>query len=165
MAIVDDLQMAVQAERDGRTGRRDALLTLAAAGAPADADWLAICRSRLLRSRPDHIFAAYSTISTALAAPEVSRAVIRLRASYPEAKVRWLALREAARRGPWTGRSPGVLPFLNDLLGRERPARRTPEAIRGLGNDEDGRYYLRVLMSVAFLLESLRTERREDLAA
>lgn len=173
MSVEDDLRLAWQADLDGRVGRRDALLTLAAAGALPETPWLARCRDRLVRSRPDHLFSRFPTVSAALADPRVVGALAKIRAIYPPGKVRHLVFRDAVRRGPWTGRRPSMAVILADLfptlpprrvLGRaalhsarhdvpESPPTPAPSPLPARAAAGSAlRFYLEVLMAVAVLM-------------
>ncbi len=107
MSAEEDLRLAWQADRDGKLGRRDALMTLAAAGAPANARWVARCRARLIENRPDHLFAHFASVPEALRHPTVARAIAKLRALYPPGKVANLVRRDEVTRSPWMGRRVG----------------------------------------------------------
>ena len=124
MAVEDLLRLAWQADRDGRVNRRDSLLTLAAAEAAPDVPWLAACRQRLIRSRPEHPFAAFPTVAAALADPRIIRTLARLRDAYPTGRVRHLLGRDAVHRGAFTGREPTRAVVLDDHF--PTPARRAP---------------------------------------
>lgn len=106
LALEALLRLAWQADRDGRVNRRDALLTLAAAEAPADAPWRECCRLRLARSRPDHPFATFPSLTAALADSRVTRGLRKLRDSYLPGRLRSLLALDAIRRGPFTGNEP-----------------------------------------------------------
>lgn len=121
MSMEDDLRLAWQANRVGKHGRRDALLTLAAVQAPADTPWLPTCRARLIETHPDHIFARFTTLSEALEHPRVDYALEKLRALYHPGKVANLVRRDEVRRGPWTGQRPPLSRILNDLFDRRSP--------------------------------------------
>ncbi|MBX6316062.1 MAG: hypothetical protein IRY99_24590, partial [Isosphaeraceae bacterium] len=124
----DDLRLAWQAARDGHKGRRDILLTLAAAaGGTACAPWARRARDWLVAARPDHPFARTPTLEQARGDPRVVALLIRLRKIYPPPRVRWLLLRSAASRGPYTGRSIALSAILDDLFGAPppRPRRRS----------------------------------------
>ncbi len=180
MSVEDDLRLAWQDQRDGRAVRRDALLTLAAAEAAAahsrsttttaDLAWVARCRKRLVAARPDHLFAPFPTVSQAIRHPRVAAALGRLRASLPPSKVRWLGLRDAARRGPWTGRAPSLSLLLDDLLGRSTPHSQGVGAAPGPSSPVSLEsaagslpiFYLRVLMAIAVLMEMLQPSADEE---
>src|SRR5690348_7864251 len=94
MSAFDDLRLAWLAEREGRHGRRDALLTLAVASAgPAEAGWAEPIRLRLIAARPDHPFSAFATREAALADPAVAGGLRQLRMLYPPGRVRRLLAR------------------------------------------------------------------------
>src|SRR5437868_14684628 len=104
MAIDDFMRLAWQADRDGRPGVRDVLLTLAVAKTgPEDAVVADRCRRKLIARRPDHFFAPFRTLGRALADSRVARALKQLQSIYPPARVEWLLLQGDARRGPYTG--------------------------------------------------------------
>lgn len=183
MAVEDLLRLAWQADRDGRAGRRDALLTLAAAEAPPDAPWLVRCRRRIVRGRPDHPFAAFTTVADAMAEPRIRGGIARLREQYPPGRVVALLRRDAVRRGPWTGREPSLSVVLSDLfpatearpslgrvagiaprgvaaqaaskLDRSRDNRPAPAAASG---GSTARFYLEVLTGIALLLSQVLDE-------
>ena len=162
-AATDDLRMAWQAHREGRAGRRDALLTLAIAGAPPDAPWADRLRRRLV----DHPFALYTDTAHALADPRFATLVARLRAHYPTARVRRLLDRSAAARGPYTGRRPLLGAIVDDLLAGT-PRRRRPPADAPLalppGVDPRLSTYQSVLISIAAVM-ALADAARADLGA
>lgn len=169
MSAEDDLRLAWQADRDGRPGRRDALLTLAVAQVPAHTPWVARCRDRLVENRPDHIFARFSSVPEALGHPKVRQALKKLRALYPPAKVANLVRRDEVRRGPWTGRRPALAVVINDLFARRRgriepgePTRVQPKrprpAVLGSEARARARFALSVLWTVAILMEVVARE-------
>lgn len=117
------LRLAWDAERDGRPGRRDVLLTLALASAgPEDAWWAARCRDRLVASHPDHIIAPYATLAEALEDPRVASAIRGLRQAFPPCRIESLILRSDARRGPYLGPTSSVRLIIGDLFGPVLPA-------------------------------------------
>jgi hypothetical protein len=175
MSVADDLRLAWHADRDGRTGRRDALLTLALAASPPGADWAERLRCRLVADRPEHPFARFSSLAKALADPRVSRALGRLRASYPPAKVCHLLLRAEAARGLHSGRTTSLPRQLDDLFAAVTPTRNSrqrplgtaatpsntaPSRPRSAANplhvppasDSLTAFYLTILLAVASLL-------------
>ena len=139
MAAEQDLRLAWWAQRVGRSGTRDVLLTLAAAASVPDDAWASRCRLRLIATRPDHWFAPYPTLSLALDDSGVVAAMSRLRASFPPARVDNLLLRYEALAGPHLGRLVPMSVVLDDLIGpgilvatgrrkRRQPARVPSEA-------------------------------------
>lgn len=173
MSVEDDLRLAWQADRDGRAGRRDALLTLAAAGAQPDAPWLAPCRARLIRSRPNHLFSRFESVAEARAHPKVAYALEKLRALYPAGKVANLVKRDEVCRGLSNGRRVPMSIILDDLLGSVRRRRRVsrlgqtrslaprPPKVPALAETHARvRFSLSVLWTLAILLEMVRRESR-----
>ncbi len=163
MAAEDVLRLAWQADRDGRPGMRDALLTLAVAESGPDGAVAAErCRRKLVAGRPDHWFAPFPTLGQALANARVARALDRLRATFPEARVRRLLMRGDVRRGPYRGR-PSLSLILDDLLGPGPGAVQEPP----LPDDhaELFRFYLNVLLAIAFLLASVVSPSAKDTKA
>ncbi len=158
MAVENLLRLAWQADRDGRAGRRDTLLSLAVSEAPAQAPWLAACRRRLIRSRPEHPFGAFPTVAAALADPRVSRTLAKLRDAYPPGRVRHLLGRDAVRCGAFPGREPSLAVLLSDLFPtptRSAPHRPTARAVPAPTSAPTGspvRYYYEVLIAAALLL-------------
>lgn len=164
MALEALLRLAWQADRDGRANRRDALLTLAVAEAPADAPWLGRCRRRLVQSRPDHPFAAFPNVAAALADPRVERALKKLRAAYFPGRARSLLALDAIRRGPFTGREPSLAVLLADLFPtREshapvRPSARSVASLATVPSGSPLRFYFEVLLAAALLLRMVLAE-------
>src|SRR5262245_61913475 len=125
MSAEDHLRLAWQVAREGRPESRDALLTLAVAeAAAAGLPWAGRVRDRLVADRPHHPFAAGPTLDRALADPRVAAALARPRRTFPPARVRWLAERADAGRGPYTGRAASIEAILDDLLAPPPPPRR-----------------------------------------
>jgi len=125
MSAENDLRLAWVAYNDGLPARRDALLTLAVASAGiAAGDWVDRVRAFLVRSRPDHLFAGPERLETILSDPRVVGSIMRLRQSYPPARVRWLVQRDAAARGPFHKRPIAVGHLVDDLVSPPQKARR-----------------------------------------
>ncbi len=128
MSSENDLRLAWVAHNDGLPARRDALLTLAVASAGIGGGaWVGRVRAFLVASRPDHLFAGSAPLEKILADPRVVASVLRLRQSYPSARVRWLVQRDAVGRGPFRGRRTSVERVVADLLtppGSARPRSR-----------------------------------------
>jgi hypothetical protein len=174
MPAEDDLRLAWQADGEGRHGRRDVLLTLAAvSGALEGATWARAVRDRLVAHRPDHPFAGYPTLEEALDDPGVVAALARLRGTFPPARVRRLLDRADAVRGPYTGRRPATRSILDDLLGASTPteAGRVPAAVGLADLPPSGSgfeipttadpllvFYLSVLLAIATLLACVLRE-------
>jgi hypothetical protein len=135
MATGDLLRLAWEAEHDGRTRLRDAMLTLAVAESEPGDPWVERCRTRLVSERPDHYLGRFPTVSQALAHPQVIEARERLRVKYPPARVQSLLLRACARRGPYLGRVESLEAMIEDLAGPSAEAenirRDAPQASRG----------------------------------
>jgi hypothetical protein len=135
MATGDLLRLAWEAEHDGRTRLRDALLTLAVAESKPGDSWAERCRTRLVSERPDHYLGRFATISQALGHPQVVEALERLRIKYPPARVQSLLLRACARRGPYLGRVESLDAMIEDLAGpsaaAENVRRDAPQPSRG----------------------------------
>lgn len=126
MAAEDDLRLAWLAHREGRTGRRDALLTLAAAAAePQGAAWVGSVRDHLVAARPGHLYAGFYHLDEALADRRVIAALAQLRLTFPPARVKGLLWRADAARGPYTGRAIPLAIALDDLLAASRTTSRT----------------------------------------
>jgi hypothetical protein len=118
MAAENLLRLAWQAERDGRPGLRDRLVTLAiVASGPDDAAWADRCRRRLIARRPDHWLAAFPISGRDQSHPRVAEALGLLRTTYPPGRVRRLLFRAEVRRGPFTGRRVAFSRILTDLTG------------------------------------------------
>jgi hypothetical protein len=117
MIAGDLLRLAWEAEHDGRSKLRDALLTMAVTESSPGDDWAERCRTRLLQDRPDHFLGQFPTIAGALSDPRVLDARERLRAKYPPARVDSLLLRASARRGPYLGRVESLEAMIEDLVG------------------------------------------------
>jgi hypothetical protein len=117
-AVVEDLlRLAWQANADGRPGMRDALLTLVVAeSGPDEAVMAERCRRLLIAHRPDHCFAASTTLGQALSRPRAAGALTTLRRMYPPVRVRHLLLRGAAARGPFALHELPLSRVLEDLL-------------------------------------------------
>ena len=132
MSAEDDLRLAWIAHRDGREGRRDALLTLAAAAAveesPEEA-WPTRVRDFLVGRRRDHLFATFVELDEAIGDRRVANSIGRLRLSFPADRVAWLVRRDASARGPFTGRSTRVATLLDEMLAPPRLPR-TRETVR-----------------------------------
>jgi hypothetical protein len=164
MAAEDVLRLAWQADRDGRPGMRDALLTLAVAeSGPDDAVAAERCRRKLIAGRPDHWFAPFPTLGQALADDRVARALDRLRTTFPEARVRWLLMRGDVRRGPYR-RHPPLSRVLDDLLGpgpgvSSVPPRSDPDHADLI------HFYLNVLLAIAVLLAAVVSPAATDTKA
>jgi hypothetical protein len=184
-AVVEDLlRLAWQANTDGRPGMRDALLTLVIAeGGPEDAVIGERCRKLLIAHRPDHCFAASTTIGQALSRPRVASAMTTLRRMYPPVRVQHLLLRASAARGPFELHALPLARVVDDLLldrsiapaaasARERrreaatgrpvpfPAASVSGGEFGAGlnlplDDEVARFYVAVLLSLAVLLDNV----------
>jgi hypothetical protein len=173
--VVDGLlRLAWYAETGGKPGTRDALLTLAVAECIGDDAALAErCRRLVVAYQPGHWYATSPTLAEALGRGKVAEAMAKLRAMFPPVRVRHLLLREAMRRGPYTGRRPSPAKLLDDLApaGSEIAVYAAPRALpflapaarAGGGDgtvevDPDGslaRFYLSVLLAIAVLLQSV----------
>jgi len=134
MAVDDYLRAAIGAEGESSRRLREAMLTLALAEAGPGAAWAERCRARLVADRPDHFLAAHPTLALVLADPRAVRALDRLRARYPAARVRWLRLGLEASSGPYTGQTAPLGALLDALIGAPAEAdvrRDRPVATRG----------------------------------
>ena len=173
MAAEDDLRLAWLAHREGRAGRRDALLTLAAAAAePQGAAWVGSVRDHLVAARPGHLFAGFYHLDEALADRRVIAALGRLRLTVPPARVKGLLKRADAARGPYTGRAIPVAIALDDLLAT------SPAAARGAAWLDSARpiapphpsesavpvlaFYLNVLVGIAALCAVVVAESSDE---
>jgi hypothetical protein len=181
MSAEDDLRLAWLAHREGRAGRRDALLTLAAATAEGQGvGWVGAVRDFLVAAHPGHLFAGFYHLDEALADRRVVAALGRLRQSFPPARVRALLRRAEVARGPYTGRSISVAIALDELLA---PSRAKPRGAAKLGATKVAAapkrsapppvpvaepaepvlaFYLNVLLSVAVLCALVVGESRDD---
>jgi hypothetical protein len=117
MVAGDLLRLAWEAEHDGRSKLRDALMTLAVTESGPGDSWAERCRGRLLQDRPDHFLSHFPTVAQALDDPRVVIARDRLRAKYPPARVNWLLLKAGTRRGPYLGRAESLEAMIEDLVG------------------------------------------------
>ncbi len=174
---IDQLRLAREALRAGRNGRREALLTLAAASANrARLPWANDCRETLLRIRPDHLFAHFPTLDAALADPRVAHRLMRINATFPPSRVRRLLLAVDTLTGPFTGRTVAIESLLYDLLPPPPPAQQPPSRPLGLtfpipplpDNDDLeslAHVYTRVLLNLALLLQGLLAETAENARA
>jgi hypothetical protein len=130
--VEDLLRLARQADREGRPGTRDALLTLAVAESLADEPALAErCRALLTARQPNHWFATAQTHSEALGRAGVVEALGKLRAMFPPVRVQRLLLRADALRGPYTGRRISLTRIIGGLT-IPPPRSRTPISRRDL---------------------------------
>jgi hypothetical protein len=117
-AVEDLVRLAWRADGDGRSGTRDALLTLAVAEGLADEPALAERCGMLLTARqPDHWFGTPARYAEALENPRVVDALTKLRATFPPVRVRHLLLRAEAQSGPYTGRVPSLSRIIKRLTG------------------------------------------------
>ena len=192
MAAEDDLRLAWIAHREGKSARRDALLTLAVASAGmGGADWVDRVRAFLVATRRDHLFSRPGPLDEALSDSRVIAAIVRLRQSFPPDRVTRLVGRDAVARGPFPGRPGTLAAMLDDLLA---PARvpRVREVVRlglagsrpipagalgplgpatpksaGLPESTEPvlSFYLTVLLGVAALCAMVLDDRRNDRAA
>ena len=138
MSAEDELRLAWVAHGNGLPARRDALLTLAVASAGmGESAWVERVRAFLVASRTDHLYAGPAPLKAILEDPRVVAALMRLRQSYPPARVRCLVQRDAVGRGPYRGRSGSVASLVDDLMTPPRKARHRSR-IR-LGVNDKGR--------------------------
>jgi hypothetical protein len=184
MSAEEFLRLAWHADRDGRPGMRDALLTLAAAeSGPTDEVLAERCRKRLVAGRPEHWFAAFPTVGEALAHPKVAWALGELRASYPEVRVRRLLLRGEARLGPYTKRPRSLSRVVDDLVGgsdrprrgaagaSDAPVEDVPALPFPVASDEEPTaasvtvFYLTILLAIAILLNTVLKPSAQDTKA
>ncbi len=117
MSAQDDLRMAWVAERAGRLGTRDVLLTLAIASSGPEDEWVTRAWSRLISARPDHFFAAFPSLSQALDNPDVVKSVNKLRLSFPPSRIERLLVRSAVSSGKYTGKVIPLDLVIDDLVG------------------------------------------------
>lgn len=174
--VVDGLmRLAWHADSDGKPGTRDALLTLVVVESLADDAVLAErCRRLLVARQPGHWFASAPTLSQALARDKVASALRKLKSMFPPVRVKHLLLREEARRGPYTGRSPSLTALMDDLVPLPEGRRlATPHALpfpasrsaQGSEIDPDGKlaaFYLSVLFAMAVLLQGVVEQASTD---
>lgn len=127
MPANDDLRLAWQAHREGKVGRRDALLTLAVADAsPRGEPWVHAVRDHLVAAHPGHLFSGSHHLDEAIADRRVIAALKRLRQAFPPGRVRNLVRRSDVARGPYTGRVTSARILLDDLLAPSRGRPRGP---------------------------------------
>lgn len=143
MSAGDLLRLAWEADHDGRTHLRDAVLTLAVTESEPGDHWAEHCRNRLVVERPDHFLCHFPDVRQALEDDRVIEARERLRLKYPEARVQWLLLRARARRGPFLGRVESLDAMIEDLAGvcvqgAECPPRRSSALARPTGPTHGG---------------------------
>lgn len=190
MSTNDDLVLAWLAHRDGLPARRDALLTLAVASAGINGqEWVERVRKFLVNSRPGHLYSGFGPVDEALSDPRVVSSIVRLRYSYPPARVRWLVQQNAVARGPYRKQSPSVAAMVDDLLApvrtpKFRPAVRLgtasknrsvpvgilapvgPATPRDAGLPETSgpllAFYISVLLGVAALCTMVLESQRDD---
>jgi hypothetical protein len=165
--VEEIVRLAWHAEREGRPGVRDALLTLVVAeGGLDDAVLAERLRRLLIARRPDHWLASFPTVGQALGHPQVIAALDRLRATYPPTRVQRILLRGEAASGPYRQQRRPLSRVIDDLLGRPAeiltiPALPFPAAEPGGATpvDDDPAsiliYYLSVLLAIAILLASV----------
>lgn len=168
----DALRLAWRADRDGRAGMRDALLTLALAeSGPDDAVAAERCRKFLVAGRPHHWLASFPTLGQALAHPRVAGEIRLFRAMYPPVRVRHLLRRSDVLLGPYTGRRVPRARILDDLFGprtpRQAPAGDSPPSALPFATGSAGTverpddpedlsvFYLTVLLAIAILLATV----------
>ncbi len=179
------LRLAWQAERDGRSTLRDALMTLAVAESGAEDAVLAErCRRQLIAKRPDHWFASFPTCGQALANSRVKAAIERLRATFPQVRVERLLLKGDVCRGPYTGRLSPLPTLLEDLCPPAIPPAPmdtdpssetisafpfpgiAPSSATAPAQVEDPAdvftFYMTVLLAMAMLLASVQTSAAKD---
>ena len=158
MAAEEVLRLAWLSDRDGRSGMRDALLTLAIADSGTeDAVTAERARRSLIARRPNHWFSSYATLGQALADPRIRLALARLRTAFPAARVQRLLFRGEVQRGPYTGRRPALSLLLEDLLGPSpRGAGRPPLPCADADARSFVEFYLSVLLALAILLSTLQ---------
>jgi hypothetical protein len=115
-SVEDLVRLASWADNEGRSGTRDALLTLAVAEGIADEPALAErCRLLLSTRTPDHWFGTSDRQSEALKTPRVAEALSKLRAMFPPVRVQHLLLRADAERGPYTGQAVSLARLFKKL--------------------------------------------------
>lgn len=172
MAAEEYLRLAWHADRDGRQGMRDALLTLAVAeSGPENAVLAERCRRRLVAGRPDHWFASFPTMGEALAHPRVVDALREIRAVYPPVRVRHLLLRLDALRGPYSKRPRPLSRVVDDLVGPQKRRRRIQEAPAIPFPDDPTSaaavttFYLTILLAIAIFMESTLKPASQEKAA
>lgn len=172
MAAEEYLRLAWFADREGRQGMRDALLTLAVAeSGPDDAVLAERCRRRLVAGRPDHWFASFPTLGEALNHPRVVEALGEIRKVYPNVRVRHVLLRHEATRGPYTQRPRPLSRIVDDLVGSERRRRRSqtaplvPFPKDSASAAEVATFYLTVLVAIAVFMELALNPAAEEKAA
>lgn len=166
MSAGEYVRLAWYADREGRQGMRDALLTIAVAESGPDEAVLADrCRRRLVANRPEHWFASFATVGEALSHSRVAAAMSELRAAYPPVRVRQLLLRSEALSGPYIRRRP-LSRVVDDLvrdveLGDETPVpppvEEEPSATTALAA-----FYLAVLFAMAVLLATVLKPSTQD---
>ncbi len=174
---MDELRLAWEAHREGRTTRRDALLTLSVAGLRRDHRQRAKeIAGFLVASRPDHLFAGFERLDKALADPRVKSSLDRLRITFPPGRVRSLVARSNASRGPYTGRIPSIDAMIREMTTVPRKKIHAKLGItsptfggEGLGFPPDAdprlKFYLSTLVATATLFAIVLREDQDMRAA
>jgi hypothetical protein len=172
MAVEDYLRLAWHANREGRSGMRDALLTLAVAESGPDNAVLAErCRKRLVAGRPEHWYASFPTLGEALSHPRVVEALAEIRTVYPPARVRHMLLRLDALRGPLSRHPRPLGRVVDDLVnvepnpGRAAAYGTVPAAEQLVADPGIGSFYLTVLLAMAALLAVVQKPAAHEKAA
>lgn len=175
MSASDELRLAWQAHREGRAGRRDALLTLAvASGYPQGAPWAGAVRDYLVAAHPGHLFSGSHHVDESLADRRVIAGLKKLREVFPTARVRSLVRRDDVLRGPYSGTRGAIRYLVDDLLAPSRghsrgplklgatgatgPAAAPPVSAEPSTPDPIVAYYLNVLLAIAMLCATVVAE-------
>lgn len=114
------LRLAWLADREGREGTRDALLTLAMSATPSNsklklpADFNARCQSVLSRRLPEDWFDNTEITCLRVKNERVARALAKLRLMFPTIRVRRLLMRAEILQGPYSPNPPRVDQILRD---------------------------------------------------
>ncbi len=181
MSADDDLRLAWHSHRDGRLGRRDALLTLAVADADPASEWLQSARNYLVTAHPGHLYSGTPDLDEALADRRVMAGLAKLRHSFPPQRVRSLLFRSEVSRGPYRPHPIPIPRVLDDLLAPSRAQPRGPLKLgtaapapaserdaspaRERGDDAFLAFYLNVLLGVAMLCALVQADSRDGKAA
>ena len=129
MPAEDDLRLAWLAHREGLAGRRDALLTLAAATPEGQSSaWVGAVRDYLVAAHPGHLFAGFYHVDEVARRPPGGGGLDAPAAELPALPRPQPAEAGGRRAGPFTGRKFSVALALDEMLApaARSSARRSP---------------------------------------